>query len=309
MNKLLLLCIYYATHISFLLQAVSFVPFDQAMRPNKLYKPTIAQNTGHWYTIKKLYEKHLVHEPHLQKTIPDIFHHIWVGSPLPKGCEYLRTTWIDYHPDWKFVFWTDHEENLKFGRVVNSFNELVDILKSDIQFIVVDVRKVTFTNQEALRATKNPGEHSDIIRYEALYAVGGVYLDTDFECLRSFEEIHQHCDFYAGISYSDKVFLLNGMIGTIPKCPILKYCIKNLQKARGATSIPDIMRRTGQRLFTDSFFRVVQEQSSLRIVAFSSIYFYPWPQWNRKDKDRKKIENWIKPESVALHHWHTSWFR
>ena len=31
------------------------------------------------------------------------------------------------------------------------------------------------------------GEKSDIFRYEILYRFGGVYVDTDFECIKPFE--------------------------------------------------------------------------------------------------------------------------
>lgn len=287
----------------------NFVPFVQGMKPNKKFKEKLIKTDSRWNIINNLYDQHIMQSELSCKNIPDIVHQVWVGSTLPKKCEPLRDTLINYHPHWKFVFWTDNDTNFKLGSiVVNSFQELKDALKTDIQFIVVDVRKANFTNQSALNIARNPGERSDIIRYEALYEIGGIYLDTDFECLQSFEKLNLKCDFYAGIAFSDKVVLLNGLIGATCKNAILKYCIQNLKKTSNPTSTSDIMKRTGQGLLTSSFFKVLNEGTSMRAVALPSTYFYPWPSSCLKDKTQK-IENWIRPESIVVHHWHMSWFK
>jgi inositol phosphorylceramide mannosyltransferase catalytic subunit len=87
--------------------------------------------------------------------IPKKFHHIWLGpDPLPKEHGPWIETWKRHHPDWEFTLWT--EENLP-----------EDPIRPEVV--------------ERLRA---PVERADILRLEILYRHGGVYLDTDLECLR-----------------------------------------------------------------------------------------------------------------------------
>jgi hypothetical protein len=46
---------------------------------------------------------------------------------------------------------------------------------------------------------QNVGAKSDILRREVIYRFGGLYLDTDFECLSSFEPLHDRLDFFASL--------------------------------------------------------------------------------------------------------------
>jgi mannosyltransferase OCH1-like enzyme len=43
--------------------------------------------------------------------------------------------------------------------------------------------------QAAFDRASNFGEKSDIWRYEILFRLGGVYVDTDFECVRPFDSL------------------------------------------------------------------------------------------------------------------------
>lgn len=54
-------------------------------------------------------------------------------------------------------------------------------------------------NVEALKCAKNYGEKSDILRYEILCQFGGIYVDCDFECLKSFDGLLM-CRFFTGFS-------------------------------------------------------------------------------------------------------------
>ena len=42
---------------------------------------------------------------------------------------------------------------------------------------------------------------------------GGVYVDTDFLCLDSFEDLHRRYDFYTGVSNTGTFELNNGLVG------------------------------------------------------------------------------------------------
>ena len=70
-------------------------------------------------------------------------------------------------------------------------------------------------------------KRSDIVRYEILHAFGGLYIDTDFECLKSFDILHHCYTFYIGTLSSHNVGIGNGIIGSVAGHPLLRWCIEN----------------------------------------------------------------------------------
>lgn len=100
--------------------------------------------------------------------IPRIFHRIWVGSnPLPESHERYGETWQRHHPAWEMRLWT--EENLP-----------------------------ELTRPEGYDRMRNPSERGDLLRYEILRSFGGVYIDTDYECLKPIDELVEGVDFFVG---------------------------------------------------------------------------------------------------------------
>lgn len=95
------------------------------------------------------------------KMIPKIIHYCWFGSnPYPEKVEYCISTWKRVLPDYEFILW--NEENF-------------------------DVDSSLFTKQ----AYEN-GKYafvSDYVRIYALVEMGGIYLDTDIEVIKSFKDI------------------------------------------------------------------------------------------------------------------------
>lgn len=98
--------------------------------------------------------------------IPRTFHHIWLGpDPLPDDHRPWIETWKRHHPEWEFRLWT--EENLPEDPI----------------------------RPEVLDRLRAPVERADILRLEILYRHGGVYLDTDLECLRPIDPVLDGEDF------------------------------------------------------------------------------------------------------------------
>ncbi|NYK77369.1 hypothetical protein GPW07_24425, partial [Salmonella enterica subsp. enterica serovar Typhimurium] len=75
-------------------------------------------------------------------------------------------SWRRHHPSWEVRLWTD--ENLP--------DDLV--------------------RKEAYERLRKPAERSDIIRLEVVLRYGGVYVDTDIECLRSIEPLIEGVEFW-----------------------------------------------------------------------------------------------------------------
>ncbi len=257
---------------------ISNISFIQAMEPNTNFKAAAVLQNSEWRLAKQLYEKYILsNQYYSQETrIPKIIHHIWLGSSLPEQYRRFRETWIKFHPDWECILWTDKE--------IEAFG---------------------LQNKKLYDSVANYGAKSDIARCEILYRMGGLYIDTDFECLRSFDVLHHLLDFYTGIAFDKAATLFNGLIASVPGHPILKRCIESLSSTKPfRENSGTIMQATGPFLLTRSFFNVVPSLNDSPIAAFPTAYFYAWPAAFRNQSNPKQ---WIRKESFALHHWAVSW--
>ena len=135
---------------------------------------------------KIVYEQHVNYQWDVRPTfrIPKIVHLIWLGpSPFPiESIENIRT-WLAHHPSWTFYFWTDRKRMPPC---------------KDLQLRYIKDFTFQFLADE-FQESQNWGEKSDILRYEILYQIGGIYIDHDANCLRPFDGLHTGYDFYAGL--------------------------------------------------------------------------------------------------------------
>ncbi|MGA9530564.1 MAG: glycosyltransferase [Candidatus Babeliales bacterium] len=236
--------------------------------------------------------------------IPRIIHHIWLGSPFPSGYEEWYQTWRSFHPQWSTVFWTDREENYDKGAVVvYSFDELKEQLKQNVPVhIVVDIRFLVLVNQEAFDEAVNYGERSDILRFEVLEHIGGLYVDTDFECLRSFDILQKSYECYTGLQPLDTgcVQLGSALISSIPHHPFIKRCVETVPANRDKKRI---IERTGPLFFTYCFVCSCIDNPRINLIAFPAHYFYPC-SYHEVGLPKNF---WLKKHAYAVHHWEGSW--
>jgi len=228
--------------------------------------------------IKQLYDKHIIKHRNyaIKPRIPKIIHQIWLGSPLPDQYKKLQQTWLDKHPDWEYMLWTDK-----------------------------DIADFGLVNQDAYNAATNYGQKSDIARYEILYRMGGLYVDTDFACLKSFDVLHHSCDFFAGIAYGRIVSVYNGLIGTVSGHPIMRTCIERIASANLADiTMLGILQSTGPLFFTHCVFDQMIIPDYVNVL-FPVSYFYPLPE----SQKNSAVDPWVKPESFAVHFWNMSWVK
>ncbi len=258
--------------------ALKVVPFIDSMNTSINFQGDISMQRGDWQVIKALYDQFVVHYQDYyqeQPRIPKIIHQVWLGSPLPERYKAWQKSWQNAHPDWQYILWTDKE-----------------------------VQKFGLTNHEIYNASRNYGERSDIVRIEVLYRLGGLYVDTDFECLQPFDTFHHCFNFYTAVGYSSEVQLWNGLIASVPGHPILKRYIDTMGKTP-ASNAYEVFNTTGAFLYTRCFFEVIAQNSG-PIALLPVTYVYPWPNYLCAEKDGRK---YIRPESYGIHHWHRSWLK
>jgi mannosyltransferase OCH1-like enzyme len=186
--------------------------------------------------------------------VPRILHQIWLGrDPLPEEFVVYQESWLRHHPRWELVVWT--EENLPD-----------DLRRAEIY--------------ERLRV---PAERADLLRLEVLYRHGGVYVDTDFECVRSLEPVIKDFEFFTANKWSKRVN--NAFLGATPEHHILDRAIG---EARPREFYGYDKWAAGPE-FLD---RIVSEYPEVKI--FGPELFYP-----RTPRECRK--------AVAIHHQARSW--
>jgi mannosyltransferase OCH1-like enzyme len=98
--------------------------------------------------------------------IPKIIHHVWPGNDdFKEKFHAWRNTWMKHHSDWTFYFW----------RTTN----LPENINSQVKTALLD-SKYAITPR------------SDMLRFEVVRLFGGIYVDTDFECLKPFDQFLNH---------------------------------------------------------------------------------------------------------------------
>jgi mannosyltransferase OCH1-like enzyme len=130
--------------------------------------------------------------------IPRTFHQIWLGpNSFPREFERYRRSWTHHNPRWELRFWT--EEN-----------------------VPADLRR-----PEAAERLRAPAERADILRLELLWRYGGVYVDSDFECLRPIEPLMQDALFVVGLAKADRAN--NAFLGAVAGHPLLDRALDELR--------------------------------------------------------------------------------
>jgi len=269
---------------SFIAQSLhSFVPnFDSMMNmeQDNFYKKYSSEpNKSALVLLKNLYEQN--HMSKLERSvdakIPKIIHQIWVGSkPVPSSAQAFKQSWIDKHPGWEYKLWTKE-----------TVGEIIDLFTAE--------------HKKIYEECNDPIEQANILRYYILYVYGGVYVDMDFRCLKSFEELHHYYDFYVGISTHDcKEIVCNALISATPGHAILKSIIENMHDIEKGNLNKNNRRylRTGVHFFSKRVLQAIACTSGVNI-AFPITVFYPTSYTD----DVSTADSFIKPESMAMHYW------
>ena len=262
--------------------------------------------------FKQLYEKNLSHEVALcpEPKIQHIVHMIWLGGALPAEYEAYRLSWLQFHRAWTHILWVDNPLNYAEGEVIKDIGQLREGVLSG-KLLVADVNILKLRNQHAFQQAPNYAEKADILRYELLYQFGGLYVDTDFECYKSFDLLHARYDFYTGIQPLDVgvLCLANGLMAGASGHIIFDQCITLLNTRREAHSsqawIP-ISTGTGPIHFTRVFWQAAKAEGAGKVIAMPASYFYPVGM-NQGHLSRSAKQTLLQSESYAIHHWAASW--
>lgn len=202
--------------------------------------------------------------------IPKIIHHVWPGSDKFKQKFYkFRESWLQHHPDWTFYFW-------RLDNLPSNINpEVLKILNNSDYSVTVK---------------------SDVLRFEIVKIFGGIYVDTDMQCLKPLNELLFN-KFFTGKESEN--YICPSIFGSVKNnkilIDILNKIIYNIKKM----NIHDVNKYpnkiSGPYPFTDILKNKTLEEATIYPIK----YFYPI---NWKDKDiLKTFKN--DNSSYTVHHW------
>jgi mannosyltransferase OCH1-like enzyme len=241
-----------------------------------------------WSVLEKYYNDYYLNNNNKNiETIPKIIHQIWLGSKIPAKYNRITNTWKEKNPDWEYKLWTDD-----------------------------DVSKINLVNNKIYNLSNNYGIKSDILRTEILYQFGGLYVDTDFECIKSFNDL-TYLDFFTGNGYSKFPHVYNGLMACKPKHQLMLDYINGIKEKENTNlnvGFGDMLKIAGPDYFSDVFFNYIKKKNiDDKIVVFPRLFFYSVPPGIRREIredneiSRKLTYSYLNNNSYCIHLWHTSW--
>lgn len=208
--------------------------------------------------------------------IPQLFHQIWVGGPMPRLHAEWAEAWQEMHPGWEYVLW---DEDL----VTTGNGPLSSLIR----------RAPTI-------APRHQGQFvADLSRLEILHSYGGVYLDTDMEPVRPLDELLDGVEAFAAWEEepggrSGHGWINTAVMGCTPGHPWIKELVEGLPSHverwhRKGVRRPN--KLSGPRYITP----LTRHRAD--VTVFPKSHFYPY-LYTELDRLTEEF-----PASYAVHHW------
>jgi hypothetical protein len=144
------------------------------------------------------------------------------------------------------------------------------------------------------RYCRNGASLADLVRLEALWRWGGIYLDSDVEPYRSFEPLRA-LEAFAG--WEDGKVVPNAVLGARREHPAIRACLDlALREVRRGTW------EAGPGVTT----KVLPGRPDVLLLPPGSFYPYHYTEKEeRREEDHKSAQPW----AFGAHHWAASWLK
>lgn len=210
----------------------------------------------------------------MSEKIPKIIHYCWFGrGEKPEIVKRCIESWENTLKDYEIIEW--NEDNFDVNR-----NKYVEEAYENKKYAFV----------------------SDYVRVEALYHMGGIYLDTDVEVYKSLDELLEEESFWG---FEEKNYIATSTIGSKPGNILIKQFVdfyegksyneisKNLETSTNVQIVTNIFKEIG--------FKMNGEKQTIENIGtiYPQEYFSPYDYINYYDK---KTDN-----TYTMHHFYKSW--
>ncbi|MGB4841165.1 MAG: glycosyltransferase [Saprospiraceae bacterium] len=204
--------------------------------------------------------------------IPKIIHYCWFGpAPLPSQFKSYIIDWGEKMPEYQLILWDDKTLPFNIPYVKNAYKH------------------------------KKWANLSNFIRLHALYQIGGIYLDTDIEVIKSFDQLLDYPCFIGLEEYNPKTYIANNaVIGAIQHHKFIKKCkdylLLNFDGSEKAYLSSPILSTSVLRSYNIQ--DIEHFNSDIKILPPE--YFYP-STWQEPSKIK------ITTNTITIHHWSKTW--
>ena len=200
-------------------------------------QPTFSVDAGHVQHLPAL-----VHQNVGSQIVPRIIHQSWRSKKLLHFQREWQKTWLQNHPDWTYMFWTDKDNRKLVAEHYSWFLDVYDAFPLNIQ-------------------------RADCARYFYMLQFGGCYFDLDFESLKGLgpllEDVHVALA-YMTADMSSEISLPNAFLASVPGHDFWWYVIKQVMVAFASDDVSssDAHRVTGP---------IMLKQAVARYHSFSPV--------------------------------------
>ena len=187
---------------------------------------------------------------------------------MPEIFQEFSRGWQRLHPNWRLILW-------------GQAKELPPLVNRDL-----------YDRASEICPGYEGQLRSDIVRYELLYQYGGVWIDTDFECLKPIDGLLDGVECFLAWNNPGK-WLNNAIMGAEARHPFMERLIEGLPESVAAH--PGKMPRviTGPQYLTPMW-----REDPDGITIFDKPLFYPY-LWNQLKHGTSKF-----PDAYGVHHWY-----
>lgn len=261
-----------------------FLLFIFHLQSSQEFDVAMGKSTTHWQHLNEQGEKLIKLVENCQQNwlsetpqlkIPKKIHIIWIGPKnFPLESLVNMESWKSIQPEWEMHFWSDRK------RVV-PIEGMIFHLVDELDFSYLKKRYID---------SNNYAEKSDILRFLILNQEGGVYIDHDAFCLKSFNDLHHAYDFYVALEAPHEpiagytVTFGISIIGSRANHPILHEILKSMDNTWDEvsrkfsnqdpmTKYQLVMNRT--YIHSTLVVEDVIKNKRYLIGAFPASYFYP----------------------------------
>jgi mannosyltransferase OCH1-like enzyme len=184
---------------------------------------------------------------------------------MPEAYSAFASGWRRLHPDWQYRLWGGGDlPPLRNQPLYDRADELCPGLSGQLR--------------------------SDIVRLELLYEYGGVWVDTDFECLRAIDPLLEGVDCFA--AWVTDEWLNNAIMGAEPGHPFIGRLIDGLPESLAAYAGEAPRVVSGPQYLTRTW-----REAPDGLTLFAKELFYPY-LWSELDRASESF-----PNAYAVHHW------
>jgi mannosyltransferase OCH1-like enzyme len=207
--------------------------------------------------------------------IPKKIHYCWYGNN-PKNELIVRCmdTWRSKLHDYEIIEWNESNSPL------------------DIPYCKSALEKQLWSKV------------ANYVRLWAVYNEGGIYLDTDFEILKSLDSFLHHDCFVAFQRIEEKPgWVTNGIFGAVEGNAFVKLCMEKTIGIFESQQVFEISSRMTTMVLKEMGLTSYGYQEIDGVAIYPADYFYPY-SWV-EDFD----PSCIKETTHAMHHWNKSWVK